>query len=326
MSKRTRSLLSLLLALFMVFSMAACKSNNNGGSNGGTVIPNTSEPSGGPEKEDDKNDRIEKRDSEGNVCEDGWYYCAEDVCEYMLAFGKLPSNFVTKNEAKDAGWTGGSVEKYIEGAAIGGNAYENDEKLLPEKEGRTYHYCDLDTLGQSSRGAKRLVYSNDGLFYVTEDSYKSFFLLYGEPDEEPADPEQGDNKQDNDKDKEKDKDEGIKVNENGTYYDKEHVALYIHTYGKLPSNFVTKNEAKDAGWNGGSVEKYIKNAAIGGSQFSNSEGILPKKKGRQYYECDIDTHGEKTRGAKRIVYSDDGLIYYTEDHYESFELLYGEEQ
>ena len=45
----------------------------------------------------------------------------------------------------------------------------------------------------------------------------------------------------------------------------------------------------------------------------------------EYKECDIDTLGEKSRGAKRIVFSTDGDIYYTEDHYESFEVLYGEE-
>ena len=53
----------------------------------------------------------------------------------------------------------------------------------------------------------------------------------------------------------------------------------------------------------------------------NNEGILPK--GKIYYECDIDTLGKKKRGSKRIIFSDDGYIYYTEDHYESFVLLYG---
>ena len=64
--------------------------------------------------------------------------------------------------------------------------------------------------------------------------------------------------------------------------------------------------------------------SIGGDYFGNYEGNLPEAKGRDYYECDIDTDGSY-RGAKRIVFSDDGLIYYTEDHYETFELLYGEE-
>lgn len=112
------------------------------------------------------------------------------------------------------------------------------------------------------------------------------------------------------------------IDENGTYTSKEDVALYIHVYGRLPKNFITKKEAKKLGWEGGSLEKYAKGKCIGGDHFGNYEGILPSG---NYHECDIDTLGRKSRGAKRIIYSDDGRIYYTEDHYETFELLYGEE-
>ena len=115
------------------------------------------------------------------------------------------------------------------------------------------------------------------------------------------------------------------IDEDGWYYSKDEVALYIHTYGRLPDNFVSKSEAEKAGWSGGSVEKYIPGAAIGGSRFGNYEGILPKAPGRTWTECDINTQGKSSRGAERIVFSNDGLIYYTADHYESFELLYGEE-
>ena len=115
------------------------------------------------------------------------------------------------------------------------------------------------------------------------------------------------------------------IAEDGTYTTKEDVALYIHTYGKLPSNFITKNEAEALGWSGGSLEQYAPGKCIGGSRFGNYEGLLPTKKGRTYTECDIDTLGKKSRGAKRIVFSNDGLIYYTDDHYETFTLLYGEE-
>ena len=111
----------------------------------------------------------------------------------------------------------------------------------------------------------------------------------------------------------------------GSYTSKEDVALYLHLYGKLPSNFITKKEAKALGWEGGSLEPYAPGKCIGGDRFGNYEGLLPKVKGRTYYECDIDTLGKKKRGAKRIIYSSDGQIYYTDDHYESFELLYGEE-
>ncbi len=113
--------------------------------------------------------------------------------------------------------------------------------------------------------------------------------------------------------------------EDGSYTSKEDVALYLHLYGHLPGNFITKKQAEDLGWSGGSLERYAPGKCIGGSKFGNYEGLLPEAKGRQYYECDIDTLGAKSRGAKRIVYSSDGLIYYTGDHYESFELLYGEE-
>lgn len=120
-------------------------------------------------------------------------------------------------------------------------------------------------------------------------------------------------------------DEGNQVDEEGWYTSKEEVALYIHLYERLPDNYVTKDEAEDAGWSGGNVERYTgEGTAIGGSYFGNYEGLLPKARGRSYTECDIDTVGENSRGSKRIVFSNDGLIYYTEDHYETFELLYGE--
>ena len=120
-------------------------------------------------------------------------------------------------------------------------------------------------------------------------------------------------------------DEQAPLDEDGWYYSRDEVALYIHTYGRLPDNYVSKAEAEKAGWNGGSVEKYIPGAAIGGSRFGNYEGILPKAPGRSWTECDINTNGKSSRGAERIVFSNDGLIYYTDDHYESFQLLYGEE-
>ena len=114
------------------------------------------------------------------------------------------------------------------------------------------------------------------------------------------------------------------IEEDGTYTTKEDVARYIHTYGHLPENFITKKQAQALGWEGGSLEPYAPGKCIGGSRFGNYEGTLPEKDGRTYTECDIDTLGASKRGAKRIVFSNDGLIYYTEDHYETFELLYGE--
>lgn len=115
------------------------------------------------------------------------------------------------------------------------------------------------------------------------------------------------------------------ISEDGWYYSVNDVSLYLHTYGHLPDNYITKSEARSLGWEGGSVEKFAHGCAIGGDEFGNREGLLPEVPGRIYYECDIDTLGADSRGASRIVYSNDGLIYFTQDHYESFELLYGEE-
>ncbi len=115
------------------------------------------------------------------------------------------------------------------------------------------------------------------------------------------------------------------LDERGSYTSREDVALYLHTYGRLPDNFITKTQARDLGWPGGDLRPYAPGKAIGGDRFGNFEGLLPNKKGRTYYECDIDTMGKSSRGAKRLVYSNDGLIYYTDDHYESFIRLYGEE-
>lgn len=120
-------------------------------------------------------------------------------------------------------------------------------------------------------------------------------------------------------------DEGTEPAEDGTYTSKDDVARYIYIYGHLPSNFITKKEAQNLGWQGGALEPYAPGKCIGGSHFGNYEGLLPEKEGRAYTECDIDTLGADRRGPKRIVFSNDGLIYYTEDHYESFELLYGED-
>ena len=117
----------------------------------------------------------------------------------------------------------------------------------------------------------------------------------------------------------------LTVSEDGWYDSKEEVALYLHLYGHLPDNYVTKREAEALGWTGGSVEPYTgEGTAIGGGRFGNYEGLLPEAMGRTYTECYIGTVGGASRGAKRLVFSNDGLIYYTGDHYGSFELLYGE--
>lgn len=117
------------------------------------------------------------------------------------------------------------------------------------------------------------------------------------------------------------------IQPNGIYTTQDDVSLYIHTYGKLPKNFITKEQAKALGWPGGDLEPYAPGKCIGGNHFGNypnDNGVkpFPEASGRKFFECDIDTLGKHDRGPKRLVYSNDGLVYYTPDHYKNFTKLY----
>ena len=112
----------------------------------------------------------------------------------------------------------------------------------------------------------------------------------------------------------------VVIDEKGSYDSKDEVALYLVTYHHLPGNYITKGEARKLGWEGGSLEEAAPGKCIGGDTFGNREGLLPKNK--KYHECDIETLGEERRGKKRLIYSEDFEIYYTDDHYASFTQLY----
>jgi ribonuclease len=116
---------------------------------------------------------------------------------------------------------------------------------------------------------------------------------------------------------------GAGIREDGSYTSRDEVALYLHTYGKLPKNFISKKDAEEQGFRFGEGDfgEAFPGMSVGGSRFGNYEGQLPEKAGRRYYECDIDYQGGR-RNAKRLVYSNDGLIFYTDDHYKSFTQLY----
>ena len=135
----------------------------------------------------------------------------------------------------------------------------------------------------------------------------------------PADSEEG-AEEDSDREDSPDREDGLP--RDGTYTEAEDVALYLHLYGELPRNFMTKKAARSLGWDHGSLEKYAPGRCIGGDGYKNYEGTLPDVR---YHECDIETLGRKSRGAKRLVFDDRGNIYYTDDHYETFTLLYEEE-
>ena len=110
------------------------------------------------------------------------------------------------------------------------------------------------------------------------------------------------------------------VTEDGWYDTMEEVCVYLDAYGALPGNYITKNEAKKLGWvsSQGNLWKVAKGRSIGGDRFGNYEGLLPEAQGRRYTECDIGFDGGYRNG-QRIVFSNDGLIYYTADHYQSFD-------
>ena len=108
------------------------------------------------------------------------------------------------------------------------------------------------------------------------------------------------------------------------YYGRDEIALYLHAFAELPPNYLTKDEAADIGRDkspGQLWDEIGYGLCIGGDTFGNREGLLPEEDGRTWYECDVNYDGYK-RGSERIVFSTEGLIYYTGDHYESFVLLY----
>ena len=107
------------------------------------------------------------------------------------------------------------------------------------------------------------------------------------------------------------------------YYSTDEVALYLHAFWELPPNYITKAQALSLGWDrdAGNLWTVAYGCAIGGDTFMNLEGLLPDDGERQWYECDVNYSGGY-RGWERLCFSSDGLIYYTGDHYESFELMY----
>ncbi|MCI5840029.1 MAG: ribonuclease domain-containing protein [Peptoniphilaceae bacterium] len=112
----------------------------------------------------------------------------------------------------------------------------------------------------------------------------------------------------------------LKVEEEKYYFSHEDVSKYIHEFKKLPNNYITKDKAYDLGWNPeeGNLWDIKFQAVIGGDEFKNFEEKLPSGK---YNEADVDYYGG-FRNSNRLVYDKNGNIYFSDDHYESFEKLY----
>jgi guanyl-specific ribonuclease Sa len=259
----------------------------------------------------------------------GWYSTKEQVAVYLATYGELPENYLTKREARSLGWNGNgkTLWYYADGCSIGGDHYGNYEGNVPEAFGREWTECDIDFDGKK-RGKKRIVFSNDGLIYYTEDHYESFeeIVVVGPGDTSGAKP---------DKTSEPDKTPGPEKTpapekasavttdrqpEYGKSYTAwEDVAAYLLKFHELPANYISMDDAKDLGFNNkmDNMGDVAPEFTIGGGYFANREKLLPDEFGRTWYECDVDTVNGK-RGKHRLVYSSDGLVYLTRDKYKSF--------
>lgn len=113
------------------------------------------------------------------------------------------------------------------------------------------------------------------------------------------------------------------LDEDGIYTEKQDVAVYLHTYGHLPSNYITLQEAKDLGYRESedNLGEIAKDKAIGGDVYENTDGMFPKEEGRTYRQCDVNVKDGK-RGEERLIYSNDGLIFYSGDLFETYEQVY----
>ncbi|NMP37933.1 MAG: ribonuclease [Clostridiales bacterium] len=114
-----------------------------------------------------------------NVTRNGTYTSRDEVAKYIKQYKTLPSNYITSARAKALGWkeAEGNLAQVAPGKSIGGDGFDDPEKLLPEKAGRTWKQCDINYTS-GLRGAEYIVYSNDGLVFYTPDHYKSFTQLY----------------------------------------------------------------------------------------------------------------------------------------------------
>ncbi|MBQ7454930.1 MAG: hypothetical protein IJS53_00685 [Clostridia bacterium] len=239
-----------------------------------------------------------------------WYDTLEEVAVYITLYHGLPGNYITKDQAAALGWSSsaGNLWRVAPGKSIGGDRFGNYEGLVPSKSGRTWKECDIGFEG-GYRNGKRIVYSSDWLIYYTGDHYESFSevkVITATPAPQRT-PEPT----------------PIVVDEYGLYTSKDEVALYLHEFWGLPANYITMEEAFSLGWNGwpDTLGEAAPGYAIGGDEFVDWDGLLPATETRTWYECDVNGE-DGCRSDERLVYSSDGLIFYSADGFETFEQLY----
>jgi len=263
-----------------------------------------------------KTKTIDIHASDYAVVESGEYTSMEEVAVYLTLFGHLPDNYITKKQAQALGWNSkaGNLDTVAPGKSIGGDYFGNYEGTVPDAQGRNWTECDINSDG-GYRNGLRIVFSNDGLIYYSDDHYATFRqVVVTESAKVTAVPAVSNNATV--------APDGT-VTEDGKYLSKDDVAAYLHTYGKLPVNYLTRYAAKALGWsnNKNNLAQVAPGCAIGGDSFGNREKLLPDKEGRSWFECDVNVQNGE-RSSERLVWSSDGLIYYTPDNHKSFERLY----
>lgn len=252
------------------------------------------------------------------------YYSKEEVAMYLYKFGELPKNYITKSQAKKLGWKAkkGNLWAVSDRKCIGGDIFTNYQRLVPSEHGRIWFECDVNYNG-GFRGNERIIYSSDGLIYFTCDHYRTAKLLFKRNQyicEELR--LEGELEKDCCAESSEYSSDG-KVIKGKVYTDRDSVAEYIYKYRELPKNYLTKKKAKSIGWRPKKANLWdlTDKGCIGGDVFDDKGSALPWRKGRVWYECDVNYDGGK-RGKDRLIYSNDGLIYFTNNHYKTMVQIY----
>ncbi|WP_276526768.1 ribonuclease domain-containing protein, partial [Lonsdalea britannica] len=102
---------------------------------------------------------------------------ANEVVESLRSTGQLPQNYVNKAQATANGWKPGkALNNTNPDGQLGGDIFENSTNLLPSVPGRVWQEADIglkNTMSRSNQPGTRLLYSNDGLLYITTDHYET---------------------------------------------------------------------------------------------------------------------------------------------------------
>ena len=103
----------------------------------------------------------------------------EGMDVFLAYWGILPGNYIGKDSARNAGWKPKkSLSNKLPGKSIGGDIYANRNLKLPQIPGRVWYEADINYT-EGKRNSERLLYSNDGLMFVTYDHYETFYEIIG---------------------------------------------------------------------------------------------------------------------------------------------------